>query len=113
MLPVSKSASMLVERGVLSKCKKPLGVSVMMKKASVSVRKSFTVYPCGSIPIDLIAFTSLSDVAGRRTEDISLSAVNCSCRGMINFVPRSAIFNPRSSTKPAILLRASSRDVSF
>ena len=61
----------------------------------------------------LIALASLSAVPGLKLEFNNLSATNCSCLGIISFIPLRAIINPLSSTKPAILIKASSKDVSL
>ena len=84
-----------------------------MKNASVSVRKWLTTYPSGNIPMFRIAFTSLSELPGRRLEAISRSATNCKAGGIISFFPCKAIFKPRSSIKAAISMSDCSSDVSF
>ena len=61
----------------------------------------------------LIALISLSAVAGLRVDSKILSATNCSCGGIINFLPCNAIFKPRSSMKPEISIKAVSKEVSF
>jgi hypothetical protein len=61
----------------------------------------------------LSAFASLSEVPTLSVEFIILSATNCNCLGIINFIPLKATIRPLSSTKPAILIKASSRDVSL
>ena len=60
--PVSKSPSIAVLIGDLTKCFNPLGTSVNKKNESVSVKKLLTLYPCGIIPIEAIALISLSAV---------------------------------------------------
>ena len=61
----------------------------------------------------LIALISLSEVPTLKLVSSNLSAVNCSSFGIINLVPCTAIFNPRSSMNAAMSINACSKEVSF
>jgi hypothetical protein len=108
-----KSPSIAVLNGLLSKCLRPLGASVIMKNASGSVKKWFTTYPPGRALVFLIALISLSAVPERSVDSSILSATNRSCDGITNFEPFRATIKFLSSTKLLISISAFSREVSF